>query len=143
MSTNDPMFAVQDGIMALLKSDPEIGQYVTGIHDEIPDLPSAHFPFIAVPDLMVVPDGTHDDPGRRLTVNIQVFARGDVEERHIAQLVCARIMALTDHQDAALDQFVTGHTVWMVRHIETRRLPVGDRTVRRMMVRVDIWTTDN
>src|SRR3546814_15304357 len=56
-------------------------------------------------------------------------------------LIGARIVALLDHGHATLDPFVTGATVWMAHHLESRKMPDADRTVRRRMDRVDIWTS--
>src|SRR3546814_8641563 len=56
-------------------------------------------------------------------------------------LIGARIVALLDHGHATLDPFVTGATVWMAHHLESRKRPDADRTVRRRMDRVDIWTS--
>src|SRR3546814_6943690 len=67
MTTVDPAYAVQNGLRDLFMSDPEIQQYVTGVLDEVPDVAARQYPFIVIPDLMSVPDGTHDDPGRRIT----------------------------------------------------------------------------
>src|SRR3546814_20110399 len=80
MTPVDPAYAVQNGLRDLFMSDPEIQQYVTGVLDEVPDVAAGQYPFIVIPDLMSVPDGTHDDPGRRITARIQVLARGDVNE---------------------------------------------------------------
>src|SRR3546814_11363794 len=92
---------------------------------------------------MSVPDGTHDDPGRRITARIQVLARGDVNDpsSQVHNLIGARIVALLDHGHATLDPFVTGATVWMAHHLESRKMPDADRTVRRRMDRVDLWTS--
>lgn len=141
MTVYDPVTAIQDGLVNLLVSDAEIGQYVTGVLTEMPDAASSHYPCIVVADLTSAPDGTHDDPGRVTTVRIQVLARGDLNDRNIALRVAARVVALTDSQHSALDAFVSGHTVWMIRHIETRRIP-SDPQTRRMMVQIDIWTTN-
>lgn len=143
MVTLDPSGAVQNGLRDLFLSDAEIQQYVTGVLDEVPDLAARKYPFIVIPDLMSVPDGTHDDPGRRVTARIQTFVRGDVDvpATRLDHLIGARIVALLDHGHATLDPFVTGHAVWMVQHLESRKMPDGDRSVRRRMDRVDIWTS--
>lgn len=143
MTTIDPTLAVQIGLRNLFQSDPEITQYITGVLDEVPDVASRQYPFIVIPDLISVPDGTHDDPGRHITARIQTLVRGDVDvpESRLDHLIGARIVALLDHGHATLDPFVTGSTVWMVQHQESRKMPDADRTVRRRMDRVDIWTS--
>jgi len=145
MTTVDPSGAVQVGLAALFMSDPEITQYVTGVLDEVPDLAARQYPFIVIPDLMSVPDGTHDDPGRMVTARIQTFVRGDMDvpATRLDHLIGARIVALLDHGHATLDPFVTGANVWMVRHVESRKMPDADRSVRRRMDRVDIFTSQN
>src|SRR3546814_19691453 len=55
----------------------------------------------------------------------------------VHNLIGARIVALLDHGHATLDPFVTGATVWMAHHLESRKMPDADRTVRRRMDRVD------
>lgn len=143
VTTVDPGLAVQTGLRHMFQSDPEITQYVTGVLDEMPDVNARQYPFIVIPDVISVPDGTHDDPGRMVTARIQTLVRGDVDvsATRLDYLIGARIMALLDHQHAALDPFVTGSTVWMVRHVESRKMPDADRSVRRRMDRVDIWTS--
>lgn len=143
MATIDPTLAVQNGLRNLLLSDPEITQYVTGVLDEVPDSSARNYPFVVLPDVTSTPDGTHDDAGRMVSARFQVFARGDVEERQIGLRVAGRIMSLLDHQCAIIDTFVEDHSVWMVKHAETRRLPDGDRSVRRLMVRIDLWVTNS
>lgn len=143
MVTIDPAMAVQNGLRDLFLSDSEIQQYITGVLDEVPDAAARQYPFIVIPDLMSVPDGTHDDPGRRVTARIQTLARGDVTDQNASlhNLIGARIVALLDHGHATLNPFVTGSTVWMIHHLESRKMPDADRTVRRRMDRVDIWTS--
>jgi hypothetical protein len=143
MTTIDPSGPVQNGLRDLFQSDPEIQQYVTGILDEVPDMAARKYPFIVIPDLMSIPDGTHDDPGRMVTARIQTFVRGDVDvpATRLDHLIGARIVALLDHGHATLDPFVAGSTVWMVRHVESRKMADGDRTVRRRLDRIDIFTS--
>jgi hypothetical protein len=143
MTTIDPAGAVQVGLRLLFQSDPEIQQYITGVLDEVPDAAARKYPFIVIPDLTSVPDGTHDDPGRRVTARIQTLARGDVDvpATRVDNLIGARIVALLDHGHKTLDPFVTGTTIWMVRHIESRKMPDNDRSVRRRLDRVDIFTS--
>lgn len=144
MATVDPSQAVQTGLWELLRSDPEIMQTVTDVLDEIPDVKARQYPFIAIPDLSSVPDGTHDDPGRRLTARIHTYARGDVRDRNERpeNTVGARIVALLDRAHRTLDPFVAGHTIWMVRHIESRKVNDLDRSVRHRVDTVDIWSTN-
>lgn len=143
MTTIDPAQAVQDGLRTLFQSDPVIQQYVTGVLDEVPDVAARQYPFIVIPDLMSTPDGTHDDPGRRVTARIQTLARGDVQPTtpKVDNLIGARIVALLDHGHKTLDPFVDGATIWMVQHLESRKMPDADRTARRRIDRVDIWTS--
>src|SRR3546814_11387028 len=125
MTTVDPAYAVQNGLRDLFMSDPEIQQYVTGVLDEVPDVAARQYPFIVIPDLMSVPDGTHDDPGRRITARIQVLARGDVNDpsSQVHNLIGPRILPLLDHRHATLDPFVTGPTDWMAPPLATRQIP--------------------
>lgn len=143
MTTIDPTLAVQIGLRELFLSDPEITQYITGVLDEVPDVAARQYPFIVIPDLQSTPDGTHDDPGRRVTARIQTLVRGDVDvpAKRLDHLIGARIVALLDHGHKTLDPFVVGSTVWMVQHLESRKMPDADRSVRRRMDRVDIWTS--
>src|SRR3546814_10516505 len=115
MTTVDPAYAVQNGLRDLFMSDPEIQQYVTGVLDEVPDVAARQYPFIVIPDLTSIPDGTHDDPGRHITARIQGLARRDVNHPSspVNNLIGARIVALPHHDHATLDTFVTGSPVWM------------------------------
>jgi hypothetical protein len=144
MTTIDPTEAVQRGVLDLLRSDPQINRLISSVLDEMPEKKSAAYPFLAVPDLTSVPDGTHDDPGYRVTVRIHTFVRGDVRERNtrVDNEVGARIIALLDHGHRTLDPFVQGHSVWMIRHEEARKVAVPeDRTVRHRIDRVSVWTS--
>lgn len=119
-------------------------QTVRDVLDEMPELNSRQYPFVAIPDLTSEPDGTHDDPGRRVRARIHTYARGDVRDRNSRpeNTVGARIMALLDHGHKTLDPHVTGHTIWMVRHVESRKVNDLDRTVRHRVDVVDIWTSN-
>jgi len=145
MATIDPTQAVQTGIANLLRSDSETMQYVSVVLDEIPELNARQYPFIAIPDLTSVFDGTHDDPGRRVTARIHTYVRGDVRDGNsrLDNNIGARIMALLDRAHNTLDPFVEGHTVWMTRHRESRKVNDQDRSVRHRVDTVDIWTTNS
>lgn len=144
MTTTDPAQAVQTGLWECLRSDPEIMQTVTDVLDELPELNSRQYPFITVPEVSSVPDGTHDDPGRRITATIHTYTRGDVRARNVRldNVIGARIMALLDHGHSTLDPFVVGHRVWMIHHEQSRKVPEGDRSVRHRIDRVSIWTSN-
>lgn len=145
MVTTDPAQAVQTGLWSLLRADPAVMQTVRDVLDEIPELNARQYPFIAIPDPVSVPDGTHDDPGRRVTARIHTYVQGDVRARNTRpeNTVGARIMALLDHQHTALDAHVAGHAVWMVRHIESRKVNDQDRSVRHRVDVVDIWISNS
>jgi hypothetical protein len=119
-------------------------QTVRDVLDEVPEVKSRQYPFVTVPDLSSTPDGTHDDPGRVVRARIHTYARGDVRERNSRpeNVVGARIMALLDHGHKTLDPHVTGHTIWMVKHIESRKVADSDRSVRHRVDVVDIWATN-
>lgn len=143
MTTLDPVQAVQTGVQQLMRNDPTIMQLVTDVLDEEPD--TRNFPYITVPDPESIPDGTHDDPGRRIELRIHTYARGDVRPRNyrVDNQVGARIVTLFDHQHAALDPFVAGHSVWMIRHVSARKMPDRDRSIRHRMDRIRVWTTNS
>lgn len=143
MTTLDPTEAVQVGLWSLLRSDPAIMQTVRDVLDEMPEQTARDYPFVVVPELSSSPDGTHDDPARVCRARIHTYARGDVRARNSRpeNTVGARIVALLDHGHRNLDPHVTGHNIWMVRHIETRKVPDGDRSVRHRLDVVDIWTS--
>lgn len=143
MTTSDPAEAVQAGLWSLLRSDAAVMQTVRDVLDEVPEVNSRQYPFVVVPELTSEPDGTHDDPGRRVRARIHTYARGDVRDRNSRpeNAVGARVMALLDHGHKTLDPHVTGHTIWMVRHIESRKVPDADRSVRHRLDVVDIWTS--
>lgn len=144
MVTVDPVQAVQKGLWSLLRADPAIMQTVRDVLDEVPELNARQYPFIAIPDPSSIPDGTHDDPGRRVTARIHTFVQGDVRARNTRpeNTIGARITALLDHQHAALNTHVADHTVWMVHHTEARKINDQDRSVRHRVDIVDIWVSN-
>jgi hypothetical protein len=143
MVTVDPSQAVQKGLWELLRSDPEVMQTVRDVLDEVPDLNARQYPFVVVPETSSTPDGTHDDPGRVVRARIHTYAQGDVRARNgrPENTIGARLVALLDHGHKALDTHVADHTVWMVRHAESRKVPDQDRSVRHRVDIVDIWTS--
>ena len=144
MTTTDPAEAVQSGLWSLLKSDAELMQTVRDVLDEMPEVNSRQYPFVVIPEMQSVPDGTHDDPGRRVRARIHTYARGDVRGRNSRpeNSIGSRILFLLDHGHRVLDPHVTGHTIWMVRHVESRKVPDADRSVRHRVDVVDIWATN-
>ena len=145
MATVDPTQAVQTGVWALLSSDPQIKQTITNVLDEMPELSARDYPFIAIPDATSTFDGTHDDPGRKVRLRIHTYTKGDARPLNYRpeNLVGARIMELLDRgQHLAFDPYVEGHTVWMIRHIESRKMPGNDRSVRHRVDTVDIWVSN-
>lgn len=145
MTTLDPAQAVQTGLWELLRNDSQLMQRVRNVLDEMPELTSANYPVVVIPEVSSVPDGTHDDPGRLITATIHTFTKGDVRERNVRpeNVIGARIIALLDHGNENLDPFVVGHRVWMIRHEQSRKVPEGDRSVRHRVDRVSIWTSNN
>lgn len=142
-TTVDPGNAVQHAVWQLLRSDPEIVSYVTDVLDAEPD--SHNYPDIVVPDPVSVPNNSHDKVGREITLRIHTRVLGDVRARNhrLDNVIGARIVALFDHQHAALDTMVAGHKVWMVHHEEGRLVPEKDRSLRHRIDRVRIWTTQD
>jgi hypothetical protein len=146
MTTIDPTQAVQTGVWALLSSDPQIKQTITNVLDEMPELNSREYPFIAVPDPVSEFSGTHDDPGRKVRLRIHTYTKGDTRTDNYRpeNLVGARIMELLDRgQHLAFDPYVEDHTVWMIRHIESRKMNEMDRSVRHRVDTVDIWVSNS
>jgi hypothetical protein len=145
MVTVDPSQAVQAGLWSLLRADSVVMQTVRDVLDEMPDLRARQYPFVVVPETASTPDGTHDDPGRVVRARIHTYAHGDVRDRNTRpeNTIGARIVALLDHGHAALDPHVASHTVWMVRHVESRKVNDLDRSVRHRVDVVDIWTSNS
>jgi hypothetical protein len=53
-------------------------------------------------------------------------------------------MELLDRgQHLAFDPYVEDHTVWMIRHIESRKMNEMDRSVRHRVDTVDIWVSNS
>jgi hypothetical protein len=144
MTTTDSVQAVQTGLWELLRSDPAIMQTVRDVLDEVPEVNARQYPFVVVPDILSEESATHDDPGRRIRARIHTYARGDVRERNSRpeNLVGARIMALLDHGHLNLDPHVVGHKVWMIHHIEARKMPDADRSVRHRVDTVEVWVSN-
>lgn len=141
--TTDPTQAVQQAVWETLRSDAQVMSYVTDVLDAEPD--AHNYPDIVVPDPISIPNNTHDNPGRQITIRIHTRVRGDVRDRNqrIENLIGGRIIALFDHQHSTLDALVEGHTVWMVHHEEGRMVPEKDRSVRHRIDRVTIWTSQD
>lgn len=144
MTTLDPQDAVQYGLWELLRSDGQVMALVDGVYDAEPELNARQYPYISIPDLESVPDGTHDDPGRRITARIHTRVKGDVrgQNTRVDNKVGSRIVSLLDHGHATLNPYVAGHKVWMVRHVSSRTVDEDRRSVRHRVDRVNIWTSN-
>lgn len=139
--TVDPTQAVRYGIWRMLRADADLMSVAADVVDDEPD--RRNYPLVIVPDPISIPENTHDNPGRQVTVRVHTWTRGHVraENTRDENTIGARIVALLDHQHQALDPYVEGHTVWMVRHQETRHVPEADRSMRHRIDRVSVWTS--
>lgn len=142
--TIDPQEAVQQGLWELMRSDARIMSLVDDVLDSEPELSERRYPYISIPDLESVPDGTHDDPGRRVTARIHTRVKGDVRSRNerVDNKVGERLVALLDNGEHTLNPYVQGHKVWMVKHVSSRTVDEDQRSVRHRVDRVNIWTSN-
>ena len=140
MTTSDPADAVQVGIRAVLLGDAQL-QVLIGerVYDEPPeDLP---FPYVHIGEVTQIPDGTHDRPGRQVAATIHTWAKAR-SARPVNQ-IGARIVALLDNGETAVDAATTGHTVWMVKHEFSQTLRDPDRSIRHRIDRVRVYTSQD
>lgn len=142
--TIDPAQEVHTAIWETLRGDSQINSFVNDVLDSEPD--QHNYPTIVVPDPISLPDNTHDSIGRKITFRIHTRARGDVRGRNVRvdNTVGARVVALLEHQHKNLNTLVSGHTVYMIHHEETRQIPNPiDRSVRHRVDRLSVWTTQD
>lgn len=137
MSTTDPLTAVQVGIRSLLTSDAALVALVSDrVYDEPPE--STAGDYVLFRELRAVPGGSHAAPGATVTAVLESWTTG--RSMLGPNEIAARLVALLDNGEADLDQHVTGHTVWMVKHRFSRSLRPEDRTMRGREDRFEIST---
>lgn len=133
----DPVDAVQVGLHQLLTGDEILMQALAGegVYDEVPE--GASLDYVVIRDLLSIPDGAHDTHGRQVTATIHTWtlARSNRPGSDIG----TRLVALLDHQHAALDALVPGHAVWRIAHEFHQSLPDPNREIRHRIDRFRIY----
>lgn len=136
----DPTEEVQLGVWQLLKSDAELMSYVKHILDADPD--QHDYATIVIPDPITTPDNTHDKFGHQTIVAIHTRVRGDIRDRNrrLDNVIGARVIALLNRQNLALNPLIPSHTVDIIRYEETRPIVEADRSVRHRRDQFRIYT---
>lgn len=136
-ATVDAATAVQVGLRALLRADPELTDLIAGrVFDEPPEATSGAY--VLVQQVRAMPGGSHSRPGAVVTVVLETWA--PVRSNLDINRVGARLVALLDNGEARLDPHVAGHRVWMVKHRFSQTLRAPDRTLRGREDRLEIST---
>lgn len=140
---SDPSDALQVGIYELLSGDATLGALILGVFDGVPedtDLSDGDG-YIVVGELMAIPDGTHDGPGRQTSATVHTWTRA--ESHRPGNAIGARAAALLDYQQDALDAVVAGHKVWRIVHEFTQTLDDPEPGIRHRVDRFRVWTSQD
>lgn len=137
--TIDPVQAVQVGIRAVLLDDAALTAIIgsRSVWDEPPE--DEQMPYVHIGESTSIPDGVHTGQGRQVAATLHSWARA--RSAQAVNEIGVRLVALLDHQHAALDAATSGVTVWMVRHEFSQTLRDPDREIRHRIDRFRIWTT--
>jgi hypothetical protein len=142
VATVDPTDAVQVGIRAVLLADAALVALLAdaeSVWDEPPE--EALFPYVHIGEVTSISDGTHSAQGRQVVPTIHTWAKA--RSARPVNEIGARVVAVLDLQEAALDAAVTGVTVWMVLHEFSQTLRDPDRTIRHRIDRFRIYTSQD
>ena len=139
--SRNPEDDIQQAEWEVLTGDPELTALVTGVWDEVPE--DAARPYVRIGDRLSIPDNDHGGFGREITETVHVWTEGRGNRE--GQRIVARVVALLDHQPAALNQRLatmdSPHRVISVRHEFGQQLRDPDPTVRHAVARFRIITT--
>lgn len=137
--TIDPVDAVQVGLRALLLADGTLTTLIgaLSVWDEPPE--DEEMPYVHIGEATSILDGTHDGQGRQVAATLHSWAKA--RSARAVNQIGARLVAVLDLQEAALDAVTSGVTVWMIRHEFSQTLRDPDRTIRHRIDRFRIWTS--
>ena len=138
--TVDPTDAVQVGIRTLLLADTALGLLIgDGVWDEPPE--DTTFPYVHIGEATSIVDGTHSGQGRQVVPTLHSWAKA--RSARPVNEIGARLVAVLDLQEAALNAATSGVTVWMVKHEFSQTLRDPDRTIRHRIDRFRIYTSQD
>lgn len=138
-ATIDPVQAVQVGIRAVLLGDATLTDIIgpRSVWDEPPEDES--MPYVHIGESTSIPDGSHGGQGRQVAATLHSWAKA--RSANAVNSIGVRLVALLDHQHAALDAATSGVTVWMVRHEFSQTMRDPNREIRHRIDRFRIYTT--
>lgn len=138
-ATIDPVQAVQVGIRALLLADSTLTAIIgaRSVWDEPPE--DEQMPYVHIGETTTIPYGVHTGQGRQVAATLHSWAKA--KSAAPVNEIGARLVALLDHQHAALDAATSGVTVWRVIHEFSQTLRDPDRTIRHRIDRFRVYTT--
>lgn len=135
MSASDPADAIQVGIYELLTGDVTLAA-LADIYDAVPEV--AEQPYVVIGEMLSTPDGAHGSHGRQTSATLHTWTRA--QSHRPGNQIGARVVTLLARQHDALDEEVTGHTVWMVEHEFAQTLVDPEPGIRHRVDRFRIWT---
>ena len=135
MPAVDPADAVQVGIYELLSGDVTLTA-LAAVYDFVPE--NAEPDYVVIGEMLSTPDGAHGSHGRQTSAVLHTWTRAN--SHRPGNAIGARIVALLNRGDAALDPLVDGHTVWMVEHEFAQTLIDPEPGIRHRVDRFRIWT---
>lgn len=137
--TIDPVQAVQIGIRAVLLGDVTLTGIIgaRSVWDEPPE--DEQMPYVHIGESTSIPDGSHGGQGRQVAATLHSWAKA--RSAKSVNDIGVRLVALLDHQHAALDAATSGVTVWMVIHEFSQTLRDPDRTIRHRIDRFRVYTS--
>ena len=138
-TTVDPAIPLQRGIYALLAGDAELAalDQFAGGYDGPPENVQGAYVVVGTRK-QSIPADVHGRPGRQNIISIDTWTRA--RSSIPGDTIGARIVALLNRQQAALDPLVDGHTVWKVMWEDSLSLDDPDREVRHRIDRFRIYT---
>ena len=134
----DPVYAIQVGMRTLLLADVTLVALLAdseSVWDEPPE--DGPFPYVHIGEATTIPDGTHDSPGYQVVETLHSWAHARSSQP--VNDIGARLVAVLNLQEAALDAATTGFNVWRVWHEFGQVLRDPDRTIRHRIDRFRIY----
>jgi hypothetical protein len=136
-TVRSPLNPLQAAMVTMMKADATLTTLIAGrVFDEAN--PSETRDYVVVGDHLSTPDNTHDRYGREVTVTLHVWTKTPGAKR--GQTIANAIIALFDHQPAALSAATAGHDVVSVRNIFDQAMRDPDPEWRHHVLRFRIQT---
>lgn len=131
----DPGGALQAGLYSRLANDATLTA-LADVYDGVPE--GVEPDYVVIGEFTASPDYAHGSHGRSTSCVLHTWTRA---ESHVpGNAIGARVAALLNHQHAALDALVAGHTVWRVEHEFSQTLDDPEPGIRHRIDRFRVWT---